>query len=200
MIILKIMQFIRRYRMYSSASYEFPAIEVLDDEIEVNRLIYIESCFSNSSIITNVTEIEIRHELSFPLYLSNTLSFSIFFPPIFTSLYEGDAYQRHSQCRILSSMLLRLLVRTRDGTCDEQHRLFPETCDRSCGAQALQRQHHRHGQRVSSCSLQVSSPLIRSYPIPAVQSCCVICYVMFIYLCCRCLIALFFMTMTKYTR
>ena len=49
------MQSIRRYRTYSSASYEFPVSEVQDDEVEVNRLIYIESCFSNPSIISNVT-------------------------------------------------------------------------------------------------------------------------------------------------
>ena len=72
------MHFIRRYRTYSSASYEFPAIEVEDDEVEVNRLIYIESCFSNSSIISNVTEIGIRHEHSLSLSISQTHSPSLF--------------------------------------------------------------------------------------------------------------------------
>lgn len=69
--------------------------------------------------------------------------------------HTGDAHQRHSQRGVLSPVLLRLLVRTRDGARDEQHWLLTETRHWRCGDQAVQRQHHRHGPRVTSSTLQV---------------------------------------------
>ena len=70
-------------------------------------------------------------------------------------LTTGYAHQRHFECRVLSPLLLWVLVRTRDGVGNEQYRFLPETRHRCGRDQALQRQHDRHGQRVTSRTVQV---------------------------------------------